>query len=216
MYRSFLKRVSDIFMSFIAIIVLLVPMAFIALAIKIDSRGPVFFKQKRIGRNKKTFYILKFRTMRTDAPKDAPTHTLKDPTKWITKVGAFLRKTSLDELPQIFNIFIGQMSVIGPRPALWNQDDLVAERDKYGANDVRPGLTGWAQINGRDELPISVKARLDGDYVEKLRSGFFKGIFMDVRCLFGTVFSVLRSDGVVEGAKEEVAATSEEKTEETV
>ena len=216
MYRSFLKRVSDIFMSFIAIIVLLVPMAFIALAIKIDSRGPVFFKQKRIGRNKKTFYILKFRTMRTDAPKDAPTHTLKDPTKWITKVGAFLRKTSLDELPQIFNIFIGQMSVIGPRPALWNQDDLVAERDKYGANDVRPGLTGWAQINGRDELPISVKARLDGDYVEKLRSGFFKGIFMDVRCLFGTVFSVLRSDGVVEGAKEEAAATSEKKTEETV
>lgn len=216
MYRSFLKRVSDIFMSFIAIIVLLVPMAFIALAIKIDSRGPVFFKQKRIGRNKKTFYILKFRTMRTDAPKDAPTHTLKDPTKWITKVGAFLRKTSLDELPQIFNIFIGQMSVIGPRPALWNQDDLVAERDKYGANDVRPGLTGWAQINGRDELPISVKARLDGDYVEKLRSGFFKGIFIDVRCLFGTVFSVLRSDGVVEGAKEEAAATSEEKTEETV
>ena len=216
MYRSFLKRVSDIFMSFIAIIVLLVPMAFIALAIKIDSRGPVFFKQKRIGRNKKTFYILKFRTMRTDAPKDAPTHTLKDPTKWITKVGSFLRKTSLDELPQIFNIFIGQMSVIGPRPALWNQDDLVAERDKYGANDVRPGLTGWAQINGRDELPISVKARLDGDYVEKLRSGFFKGIFIDVRCLFGTVFSVLRSDGVVEGAKEEAEATAEEKTEETV
>ena len=213
MYKSFLKRVSDIFMSFIAITLLLVPMAFIALAIKIDSRGPVFFKQKRIGKNKKTFYILKFRTMRTDAPKDAPTHTLQDPKKWITKVGGFLRKTSLDELPQIFNIFVGQMSVVGPRPALWNQDDLVEERDRYGANGIRPGLTGWAQINGRDELPIPVKAKLDGEYVEKLNSGFFKGIFIDVRCLFGTVFSVLRSDGVVEGATEE---KTEEKTEETV
>ena len=213
MYKSFLKRVSDIFMSFIAITLLLVPMAFIALAIKIDSRGPVFFKQKRIGKNKQTFYILKFRTMRTDAPKDAPTHTLQDPKKWITKVGGFLRKTSLDELPQIFNIFVGQMSVVGPRPALWNQDDLVEERDRYGANGIRPGLTGWAQINGRDELPIPVKAKLDGEYVEKLNSGFFKGIFIDVRCLFGTVFSVLRSDGVVEGATEE---KTEEKTEETV
>lgn len=213
MYKSFLKRVSDIFMSFIAITLLLVPMAFIALAIKIDSRGPVFFKQKRIGKNKKTFYILKFRTMRTDAPKDAPTHTLQDPKKWITKVGGFLRKTSLDELPQIFNIFVGQMSVVGPRPALWNQDDLVEERDRYGANGIRPGLTGWAQINGRDELPIPVKAKLDGEYVEKLNSGFFKGIFIDVRCLFGTVFSVLRSEGVVEGATEE---KTEEKTEETV
>ena len=200
-------------MSFIAITLLLVPMAFIALAIKIDSRGPVFFKQKRIGKNKQTFYILKFRTMRTDAPKDAPTHTLQDPKKWITKVGGFLRKTSLDELPQIFNIFVGQMSVVGPRPALWNQDDLVEERDRYGANGIRPGLTGWAQINGRDELPIPVKAKLDGEYVEKLNSGFFKGIFIDVRCLFGTVFSVLRSDGVVEGATEE---KTEEKTEETV
>lgn len=213
MYKSFLKRVSDIFMSFIAITLLLVPMAFIALAIKIDSRGPVFFKQKRIGKNKKTFYILKFRTMRTDAPKDAPTHTLQDPKKWITKVGGFLRKTSLDELPQIFNIFVGQMSVVGPRPALWNQDDLVEERDRYGANGIRPGLTGWAQINGRDELPIPVKAKLDGEYVQKLNSGFFKGIFIDVRCLFGTVFSVLRSEGVVEGATEE---KTEEKTEETV
>ena len=213
MYKSFLKRVSDIFMSFIAITLLLVPMAFIAVSIKIDSKGPVFFKQKRIGKNKKTFYILKFRTMRTDAPKDAPTHTLQDPKKWITKVGGFLRKTSLDELPQIFNIFVGQMSVVGPRPALWNQDDLVEERDKYGANGIRPGLTGWAQINGRDELPIPVKAKLDGEYVEKLNSGFFKGIFIDVRCLFGTVFSVLRSEGVVEGATEE---KTEEKTEETV
>ena len=217
MYKSFLKRVSDIFMSFIAITLLLVPMAFIALAIKLDSRGPVFFKQKRIGKDKKTFYILKFRTMRTDAPKDAPTHTLQDPKKWITKVGGFLRKTSLDELPQIFNIFVGQMSVVGPRPALWNQDDLVEERDKYGANGIRPGLTGWAQINGRDELPIPVKAKLDGEYVEKLNSGFFKGIFIDVRCLFGTVFSVLKSEGVVEGAAEENAdEKTNEKTEETV
>ena len=217
MYKSFLKRVSDIFMSFIAITLLLVPMAFIALAIKLDSRGPVFFKQKRIGKDKKTFYILKFRTMRTDAPKDAPTHMLQDPKKWITKVGGFLRKTSLDELPQIFNIFVGQMSVVGPRPALWNQDDLVEERDKYGANGIRPGLTGWAQINGRDELPIPVKAKLDGEYVKKLNSGFFSGIFMDVRCLFGTVFSVLKSAGVVEGAAEENAdEKANEKTEETV
>lgn len=216
MYKSFLKRVSDIFMSFLAIVVLALPMAIIALLIKIDSRGPVFFKQKRIGKNKKTFYILKFRTMRTDAPKDAPTHTLQDPKKWITKIGGFLRKTSIDELPQIFNIFVGHMSVVGPRPALWNQDDLIAERDKYGANGLRPGLTGWAQINGRDELPIPVKARLDGEYAERLNSGFFKGIFLDVRCIFGTVFSVLRSDGVVEGASAEAGATAEEKTEEVV
>lgn len=212
MYKSFLKRVSDIFMSFLAIVVLALPMAIIALLIKIDSKGPVFFKQKRIGKNKKTFYILKFRTMRTDAPKDAPTHTLQDPKKWITKIGGFLRKTSIDELPQIFNIFVGHMSVVGPRPALWNQDDLIAERDKYGANGLRPGLTGWAQINGRDELPIPVKARLDGEYAERLNGGFFKGIFLDIRCIFGTVFSVLRSDGVVEGA----SAEAEEKTEEVV
>lgn len=196
-------------MSLVAIVVLSLPMAVIAIAIKIDSRGPVLFKQKRIGKDKKTFYILKFRTMRTDAPKDAPTHTLSDPGKWITKVGGFLRKTSLDELPQIFNIFVGHMSVIGPRPALWNQDDLIAERDKYGANGIRPGLTGWAQINGRDELPIVTKAKLDGEYVERLNSGFFKGIFMDVRCLFGTVFSVLRSDGVVEGAAEDAKEQTE-------
>ena len=214
MYKYFLKRVSDIVMSLFAIIILIIPMAFIALAIKLDSKGPVLFKQNRIGKGKKSFYILKFRTMRTDAPKDAPTHMLNDPKKWITRVGAFLRKTSLDELPKIFNIFVGQMSVVGPRPALWNQDDLVAERDKYGANDIRPGLTGWAQINGRDELPIPVKAKLDGDYAIRLSSGFFKGIFMDVRCLLGTVFSVLRSDGVVEGAQEENKEL--QNTEETV
>ncbi len=198
MYKHFLKRVFDFLISLIAIIVLAVPMLILAIAIKCDSKGPVFFKQKRIGKGKKTFTILKFRTMRTDTPPDAPTHELADPKKWITKVGGFLRKTSLDELPQIFNIFAGQMSVIGPRPALWNQDDLIAERDKYGANDVRPGLTGWAQINGRDELEIPVKAKLDGEYVERM------GFFFDCKCFFGTVFSVLKSDGVVEGGTGEL------------
>ncbi len=198
MYKHFLKRVFDFLVSLIAIIVLAVPMLILAIAIKCDSKGPVFFKQKRIGKGKKTFTILKFRTMRTDTPHDAPTHELADPKKWITKVGGFLRKTSLDELPQIFNIFAGQMSVIGPRPALWNQDDLIAERDKYGANDVRPGLTGWAQINGRDELEIPVKAKLDGEYVARM------GFFFDCKCFFGTVFSVLKSDGVVEGGTGEL------------
>ena len=198
MYKHFLKRVFDFLISLIAIIVLAVPMLIWAIAIKCDSKGPVFFKQKRIGKGKKIFTILKFRTMRTDTPPDAPTHELADPKKWITKVGGFLRKTSLDELPQIFNIFAGQMSVIGPRPALWNQDDLIAERDKYGANDVRPGLTGWAQINGRDELEIPVKAKLDGEYVERM------GFFFDCKCFFGTVFSVLKSDGVVEGGTGEL------------
>lgn len=212
MYKSFLKRVVDIVASFLAIVLLIFPMSIIALLIKLDSKGPILFKQKRIGKNKKHFYILKFRTMRVDAPKDAPTHMLKDPTKWITKIGAFLRKTSLDELPQIFNIFVGQMSIVGPRPALWNQDDLVAERDKYGANDIRPGLTGWAQINGRDELPISTKAAFDGEYVSRLNGGFFSAVFMDIRCIFGTVFSVLKSDGVVEGAKEESECDDEKIT----
>ena len=178
MYKHFFKRFFDFAISFFAIIVLAFPMLELAVVIKCDSKGPVFFRQKRIGLHKSTFTILKFRTMRTDTPHDAPTHELSDPQKWITKVGGFLRKTSLDELPQIFNIFVGHMSIIGPRPALWNQDDLIAERDKYGANDVRPGLTGWAQINGRDELPIPVKARLDGEYVEKI------SFTMDVKCLF--------------------------------
>jgi O-antigen biosynthesis protein WbqP len=179
-------------------------MLIIALAIKIDSKGPVFFTQKRVGKNKKLFTILKFRTMRTDTPHDAPTHELSDPTKWITKVGGFLRKTSLDELPQIFNIFVGQMSIIGPRPALWNQDDLIAERDKYGANDVKPGLTGWAQINGRDELEIPLKAKLDGEYVQKM------GFFFDCKCFFGTIVSVLKSDGVVEGGTGEMQKQEEQ------
>lgn len=204
MYRHFFKRFFDIMLSFIGIIVLIIPIAIISLVIKIDSKGPVLFKQNRIGKNKKIFKILKFRTMRIDTPPNAPTHELSDPKKWITKVGGFLRKTSLDEIPQIFNIFVGQMSIIGPRPALWNQYDLVEERDKYGANDVKPGLTGWAQINGRDELEIPVKAKFDGEYVEKLKAGKFKGFAMDWKCFWGTIFSVLKHDGVVEGGTGEL------------
>lgn len=198
MYERVIKRLLDIVLSLAGIAVLAVPMLIISLAIKLGSPGPVFFRQKRFGRHKSFFNILKFRTMRTDTPKDVPTHMLADPAKWITRTGAFLRKTSLDELPQLFNIFAGQMSVIGPRPALWNQDDLIAERDRYGANDVKPGLTGWAQINGRDELPIDVKAKLDGEYVKKLSFGF------DCKCFFGTVKSVLRHEGVVEGGTGEL------------
>lgn len=206
MYNKFFKRMIDLLLSTLGIIFLALPMLIIALAIKIDSKGPVFFKQKRVGIHKKHFMIIKFRTMRTDTPHDAPTHELSDPKKWITKVGGFLRKTSLDELPQLFNIWIGHMSVIGPRPALWNQFDLIEERDKYGANDVRPGLTGWAQINGRDELEIDVKARLDGEYVEKMGLGF------DIKCFFGTIKSVLKSDGVVEGGTGELNKTAEKDT----
>lgn len=198
MYKRFFKRFFDILLSFLGIIVLSPLLLIIAIVIKCDSKGPVFFKQKRIGKDKKYFMILKFRTMRIDTPHDAPTHELSDPKKWITKVGGFLRKTSLDELPQIFNIFVGQMSIIGPRPALWNQEDLIAERDKYGANDIRPGLTGWAQINGRDELEIPVKAGLDGEYVKRL------SFFFDCKCFFGTIGSVLKHDGVVEGGTGEM------------
>lgn len=192
-YARFGKRTLDVILSLCGILVLSPIYLMIALAIKLDSPGPIFFTQKRVGIHKSHFPILKFRTMRVDTPHDVPTHLLGDPEQWITRVGRFLRKTSLDELPQIFNIFAGQMSVIGPRPALWNQYDLIEERDKYGANDVRPGLTGWAQINGRDELEIPVKAQYDGEYVQKMSFGF------DVRCFFGTIFSVLRRDGVVEG-----------------
>ena len=214
MYKHFFKRLIDITLSFFGIIVLILPMMFIALAVKLDSKGPVLFKQRRIGKNKKHFEILKFRTMRTDTPHDAPTHELSDPKKWITKVGGFLRKTSLDEIPQIFNIFVGQMSIVGPRPALWNQDDLIAERDKYGANDIKPGLTGWAQINGRDELEIPIKAKFDGDYVEKLNAGKFKGFAMDWKCFWGTIFSVLKKDGVVEGGTGELKKQQDEIREE--
>ena len=191
-YR-YIKRIIDILLSGLAIIILSPLLLILCIAIKLDSPGPIFFTQKRVGIHKTYFQIYKFRTMRTDTPKDMPTHMLANPEQYITKTGRFLRKTSLDELPQIFNIFKGDMSIVGPRPALWNQDDLVAERDKYGANDVTPGLTGWAQINGRDELEIPVKAKLDGEYVKKY------GYTMDVRCFFGTFLSVLRQDGVVEG-----------------
>ncbi|HEM6332918.1 TPA: sugar transferase [Streptococcus suis] len=188
-----LKRVIDIVISSLAIVVLSPVLLLIAVAIKLDSKGPVLFKQKRVGKNKTHFMIYKFRSMYVDAPSDMPTHLLKEPTAMITKVGGFLRKTSLDELPQLFNIFKGEMSIIGPRPALWNQYDLIEERDKYGANDIRPGLTGWAQINGRDELEIDVKAKLDGEYVKRMN------LWFDIKCFFGTFISVLKSDGVVEG-----------------
>ena len=193
MYQKFGKRLLDIVLSALGIVVLLPVYILIAVAIELDDPGPVFFRQKRVGIHKTHFQIMKFRTMKVNTPKDTPTHLLANPEQYITRVGRVLRKTSLDELPQIFQIFTGKMSVIGPRPALWNQFDLIAQRDRYGANDVRPGLTGWAQINGRDELPIDVKARLDGEYVKNLSFGF------DCRCFFGTVVSVLRSDGVVEG-----------------
>ena len=193
MYKKCVKRLIDLLLSGCAIVVLLPVFLILVIAIKLDSPGPVFFRQKRVGIYKSHFGILKFRTMRIDTPRDCPTHLLENPDQWITKVGKFLRKTSLDELPQLFNIFCGQMSVIGPRPALWNQFDLIEERDKYGANDVMPGLTGWAQINGRDELPIDVKAKLDGEYVKNLSFAF------DVKCFLGTVVSVLKHEGVVEG-----------------
>jgi O-antigen biosynthesis protein WbqP len=187
------KRMIDIFLSLIGLIVLLPLFLILVIAIKLDSKGPVLFKQKRIGKCKTYFNILKFRTMKINAPKDSPTHLLVNPEQYITNVGKFLRKTSLDELPQIWNIFVGQMSIIGPRPALWNQYDLIDERDKYGVNELTPGLTGWAQINGRDELPLEVKANLDGEYVQKM------SFWMDVKCFFGTIVSVVKRDGVVEG-----------------
>ncbi len=187
------KKFIDLFLSLSGVTFLSPLFLFIMLVIKLDSKGPVFFRQKRVGIHKKHFYILKFRTMRIDTPKDVPTHLLTDPEQYITKVGKFLRKTSLDELPQILNILKGDMSIIGPRPALWNQYDLIEERDKYGANDVMPGLTGWAQINGRDELEIPVKARLDGEYVEKM------SFFFDTKCFIGTILSVMKHEGVVEG-----------------
>ena len=193
MYRKFGKRMMDMVLSGIALIPLSVVYLILAIAIKADDPGPVFFRQKRVGLHKTYFNILKFRTMKMNTPKDTPTHLLKNPEQYITRVGAVLRKYSLDELPQIIQIFTGEMSIVGPRPALWNQFDLIEERDKYGANDVRPGLTGWAQINGRDELPIDVKARLDGEYVEKM------GFFFDLKCIVGTVLPVFTGAGVVEG-----------------
>ncbi len=193
MYPKFFKRALGVLFSIGALAVLGLPMVLISIAIKLESPGPVLFRQKRIGIHKTHFYILKFRTMRIDTPTDVPTHLMANPQDYITRVGRFLRKTSLDELPQLLNILAGHMSLVGPRPALWNQFDLVEEREKYGANDVRPGLTGWAQINGRDELEIDEKARLDGEYVRRLSFGF------DVRCFLGTFLVVLCSKGFIEG-----------------
>lgn len=198
MYKHFFKRFFDILLSGLAIIILAIPMLIVAIIIKIDSPGPVLFKQKRVGLHKKYFTILKFRSMPVSAPHDTPTHELKNAESLLSRWQRFIRKSSIDELPQLFNIFVGQMAIIGPRPALWNQYDLIEERDKYGANDVRPGLTGWAQINGRDELEIAEKARLDGEYVEKLGFGF------DCKCFFGTIGKVLHHDGVVEGGTGEM------------
>ena len=192
-YPRFVKRGIDIVLSLAGLIVLAIPMLVFSLIVKLDSPGPVLFWQKRIGIHKKPFMMPKFRTMYTNTPANMPTHLLSDPKRWITRSGVWFRKLSIDELPQIFCILSGKMSIVGPRPALWNQDDLIAERDKYGANDVRPGLTGWAQINGRDELEIPVKARFDGEYVRNL------SFLFDCKCFFGTIFKVLRHDGVVEG-----------------
>ena len=203
MYRHFFKPLLDFVLSLIGILVLIPVWIILVIAILIDDPGPIFFTQKRVGIHKQFFRILKFRTMKVSTPHDVPTHLLENPEQYITRVGKILRKTSLDELPQIFNIFVGQMSIIGPRPALWNQDDLVSERDKYGANDVKPGLTGWAQINGRDELEIPVKAKLDGEYVKKISFG------MDLKCFFGTIVKVLKHDGVVEGGTGEMKRQEE-------
>ncbi len=203
MYNKFFKRLFDIVLSFLGLVLLSWLFVILIIVIKLDDPGPAFFTQKRIGINKKEFRLHKFRSMRMDTPHDRPTHLLDNPEQYITRVGRFLRRSSLDELPQIWDIFVGNMSVIGPRPALWNQDDLIAERDKYGANDVRPGLTGWAQINGRDELEIDVKAKFDGEYVEKM------SFLFDLRCFFGTILSVVRSEGVVEGGTGEMKKEAE-------
>lgn len=194
MYKAYIKRGLDIVLAFFGICFFALPMAFIALVIKLDDRGPVLFSQQRVGKNKQLFNMYKFRTMKTAAPKDCPTHLLRDPQMYITKVGRFLRRSSLDELPQLFNILLGHMSVVGPRPALWNQQDLIAERDRFGANALHPGLTGWAQINGRDELPVEQKAALDGEYAEKI------GFLFDCRCFFGTFLAVVSARGVREGS----------------
>ncbi len=211
MYRHVFKRLMDIMFSFLGIVVLAFPMLVVAIIIKIDSPGPALFKQKRIGIHKKTFTILKFRSMPISAPQDIPTHQLQNEKITFSKWQRFMRRFSIDELPQLFCIFVGTMSIVGPRPALWNQDDLVAERDKYGANDVKPGLTGWAQINGRDELPIFEKAKLDGDYTAALIAGRFHGFVMDVKCFFGTVVRVVKADGVIDGRMEQPEPETAEK-----
>lgn len=211
MYKHFFKRFIDIVLSFIGIVVLALPMVIFVLIIKAEDPRPAFFKQKRIGIHKTQFSLLKFRSMKMSTPHDMPTHMLENPEQYILKCGRWMRKMSIDELPQLFNIFTGKMSIIGPRPALWNQDDLIAERDKYGANDVKPGLTGWAQINGRDELEIPAKAKLDGEYVAALNAGHGKGLTMDCKCFFGTITSVLHHDGVVEGGTGKLKRVEKEK-----
>lgn len=219
MYKHFIKRCMDIIVSGLAIVVLTVPMLLVAIAIKIDDPGPVLFKQKRIGINKNGkityFMIWKFRSMKMSTPHDTPTHLLENPEQYITRVGKFIRKTSIDELPQIYQVFSGKLSAIGPRPGLWNQTELWEEREKYGANDIKPGITGWAQINGRDELEIPVKAKFDGEYAAAISAGKFKGVAMDIKCFFGTIISVLKSDGVVEGGTGEMKK-QEERNEELV
>ena len=203
MYKRVIKRLIDLILSGVGVVVLAIPMLLIAIAIKIDDPGPALFKQKRVGQKENGeityFMIWKFRSMKMCTPHDVPTHLLENPEQYITRVGRFIRKMSIDELPQIYQVFTGRLSAVGPRPALWSQEDLVAEREKYGANDVKPGITGWAQINGRDELEIDVKAKLDGEYAAALNAGSFKGFVMDVKCFFGTILYVLKSDGVVEG-----------------
>ncbi len=205
MYKKYIKNVLDFILAFIGLIILLPFFIIFSIIIKLESKGPIFFKQERIGKNKKHFKIYKFRTMRTDTPKDMPTHMLKDAKNYITKFGGVMRKTSIDELPQIINILKGEMSIIGPRPALWNQDDLIKERDKYNANSIKPGLTGWAQVNGRDELEIPVKAKYDGEYIEKM------SFVLDIKIFFKTVIKVFKHDGVVEGKQEEKKEKIEEK-----
>lgn len=213
MYKHIVKRLIDLLLSSVGIILLALPMLIIAIAIKIDDPGPVLFKQKRVGKKKNGeityFMIWKFRSMKTSAPHDTPTHLLENPEQYITRVGRFIRKTSLDELPQTYQVFTSKLSAIGPRPALWSQYDLIEEREKYGANDVKPGITGWAQVNGRDELEIDVKARLDGDYTAALNAGKFKGFAMDVKCFFKTIVKVINSDGFVEGGTGRTKKTEE-------
>lgn len=208
MYKHIVKRLIDIFLSGIAIIILAIPMLIIAIAIKVDDPGPVFFKQKRVGKKKDGqityFMIWKYRSMKMSTPHDVPTHLLENPEQYITRVGRVIRKMSIDELPQFYQVFTSKLSLVGPRPALWSQTDLIEEREKYGANDVKPGITGWAQINGRDELEIPVKAKYDGEYVAALNQGSLSGFIMDLKCFFGTFLSVFRSSGVVEGGTGEL------------
>ena len=209
MYSRFFKRLIDIFLSSFALILLCIPMLIVAIIIKCEDSGPAIFIQRRVGKDKKIFNLYKFRSMRMDTPHDTPTHMLENPKQYILKIGGFIRKTSIDELPQLINILKGDMSIIGPRPALWNQDDLIVERDKYNANSVRPGLSGWAQINGRDELEIPIKAKLDGEYVANI------SLVFDIKCILGTFISVIKSDGVVEGGTGEMKKEAELSTENT-